>query len=68
MDFAANVSNLYAKLKNTEYEKIVTPTKLCRIWIMALLINIFSAIRVEITINDQLPPHWTTTTAICSLI
>jgi deoxyuridine 5''-triphosphate nucleotidohydrolase (dut) len=68
MDFAANVSDLYAKLKNTEYEKIVTPTELRRIWIMALPINIFSAIRGKITTNDQLPPHWSNATAICSLI
>jgi dUTPase len=35
---------------------------------MALPINIFSAIRGKITTNDQLPPHWTNATAICSLI
>eukprot|EP00557_Chaetoceros_sp_GSL56_P009159 CAMPEP_0176494678 /NCGR_PEP_ID=MMETSP0200_2-20121128/10238_1 /TAXON_ID=947934 /ORGANISM="Chaetoceros sp., Strain GSL56" /LENGTH=576 /DNA_ID=CAMNT_0017892479 /DNA_START=99 /DNA_END=1826 /DNA_ORIENTATION=- len=69
MDFAATVSDLYAKLKNTEYEKIVTPTELRHIWwIMALPINIFSAIRGKNTTNDHLPLHWESATALYSLI
>lgn len=35
MDFAATVSDLYAKLKSTDYERIITPIELRHIWIMA---------------------------------
>jgi len=68
MDFAANVSDLYAKLKNTEYERIITPEELRRIWIMALPLPIFTTIRGKITTSDQLPTHWLHATTISSLI
>jgi deoxyuridine 5''-triphosphate nucleotidohydrolase (dut) len=68
MEFAAKVADLYEKLKSTEYERIVTPMELRRIWIMALPSNIFSAIRGKITSNDQLPTHWQNATTISSLL
>jgi dUTPase len=68
MDFAATVSDLYAKLKSTDYERIITPIELRRLWIMALPLPIFTTIRGKITTNDQLPSHWLHATTISSLI
>jgi deoxyuridine 5'-triphosphate nucleotidohydrolase len=68
MDFAEIVSDLYAKLKNTEYERIITPVELRRLWILALPLPIFTTIRGKITTNDDLPQHWTNATTISSLI
>jgi deoxyuridine 5'-triphosphate nucleotidohydrolase len=68
MDFAEIVADLYAKLKNTEYERIITPTELRRLWILALPLPIFTTIRGKVTTNDILPPHWINATTISSLI
>jgi hypothetical protein len=68
MDFAATISDLYAKLKDTEYENIITPIELCQIWIMALSLPNYCAICNKITTNNQLSTNWSQGTTISSLI
>jgi dUTP pyrophosphatase len=68
MDFAEIVADLYAKLKNTEYERIIMPTELRRLWILALPLPIFTTIHGKVTTNDILPQHWINATTISSHI